>query len=202
MTMSLQPKIVEYITASGVVLWITPLSRQLFGAIKQQAADKYPLPNKEDYEEEHPEGVAGLKIPAKANPEYNQKLADALTNQSNHILSAMNDLCIQYPKYQNGKHVAGQFYSQDDLIEEFKPRLDAIRPFADVPDDLWEATYQFCILGSPDDEKQISMIVRDQLPISQEEVDREMRLFRHTLPRSAIKLLAGKQSAPGAEGTS
>jgi len=200
--MQRKPKYVEYVTNSGVTVWVTPLSRTVYSGILQKARDTYPFPNAADYEEQHPDALPGIEvpIPAESNMEYLELKAEAAQEQQDHIWKAINDLCLAYPKYKNGKPLKDQFYTQDELIEEFKSTLLEMKLYAEVPEDEWQATYECCILGGEDDEKNIALIVQDKLPITGEEIDQEIRLFRPVLSRNALALLARKQSASSVEG--
>lgn len=190
----LLPKVTEITLDSGVRVHVAPLSVYQRIALTQAAEKLYPYPDKAQYEEALPEGMAieGLTIPAEQNPEY-QTAVKLINNQrGEYTNTAIFNLCLTYPDFPRGK---------PELIEYFAAYLDEQRDYMALPDDEWEATLRFAVIRSPSDEAQIISIVREDMPLTEAEITDAMRIFRPSIPFARFRQLdAARKLAPGAAG--
>jgi len=139
--MQRKPKYVEYETFNGMVLWITPLSRNMHQGILAKARELYPLPDAKEYEEDDPNSAPGMdaKIPGDIHPEYLKLKEEAQEKQRQHISTAIDKLCVRFPIYADGKPT-GECYTREQVMELFKDELATMRELADLPEDDWKAT--------------------------------------------------------------
>ena len=189
MELNSKKKRVELVLGSGVIVWVTPLSRYAFQAIIDKGRELYPLPDETEFDEKHPEGVPGAVIPGKENPEYIKQLGRATGQQNEHIMKSILKLAIEFPIYEDVQPT-GEFYTHDELIDRFAYRRKELASIMTLPDDTWQATFEFCILGGTEDETQIVNIANDELPLTPAEVERDIRLFRPYLSREKLRTLA------------
>lgn len=178
----MKPKVVEVVLDSGVKVHVKSLARYDRQSLQQAAIDRFPYPDKSQYEEELAEDVAvgGMKIPAERNEVYRQLVAEIEEQRQEFITTAMLDMCVTFPEFSDGK---------DGVIEHFADAIAKKRTYMTLPEDAWTATWKHGVLGSPSDEAYIAQIVRDDLPLREAEVSEAMRLFRPALSREATRLL-------------
>lgn len=185
-------KVTEIILDSGIKVWVSPMSRYARNGLAEAAEKLYPYPDKSQFEEELPEDVAipGMKIPAEEHPDYQAQVASANRQRGDHISGAMLNLCVVYP----------DFASRQEIIDHFAPYLDEQRDWLALPEDPWEATLRFAVISSVADENQIMAIVGDTLPVTEKEVNDNVRIFQPALSREKSRILDyARKHAPGAE---
>lgn len=188
-----QPKVTECLLDSGIRVFVIPLSRHQRNALNQAAEKLYPYPDKKQYEETLPEDVAipGMTLPAEENKDYQVAVREVNRQRSDYIGLALLDICVSYPDFPGGK---------DDLMKHFAPFLEKQRDWMALPEDEWEATLRFGILQSIADELTISRIANEETPVTEVEVNEEMRIFRPAVQVAAAKLLdSTRQHPPGAK---
>lgn len=177
----MQEKVVEFILDSGIRVHVTPLSRYQRNALIEAAEKLHPYPEKKQYEEALPEDVAipGMTLPAEENPEYQAKVVEANRLRNEYISTGMMNLCVQYPDFAN----------RQALIEHFAPYLEEQRDWLALPDDDWMATLRFAIIRSPSDEGHILSVARDEMPVTEKEVNDNVRIFQPVLPKDKYRNL-------------
>lgn len=186
-------KLTELVLDSGIRVHVKPISRYLRNALAEAAERLFPLPDKAPYEEALSEDVAipGMKIPAEDNPEYKKRVAEIQRQRGDYISSAMLDLCVSYP----------DFDSRQALIDHFAPYLDEQRNWLELPEDPWEATLRFAIISSVADENQITAVASDTLPVTEKEVNENVRIFQPVLSREKSRIVEyARKLAPRPEG--
>jgi hypothetical protein len=190
----MQPqKVTELTLDSGIRVFVTPLSRYQRNALIEAAEKLHPFPDKKQYEEALPDDVAipGMTLPAEENPEYQAKVTEANRLRNEYVSTGMMNLCVQYP----------DFADRLALIEHFAPYLDEQRDWLALPDDEWLATLRFAIIRSPSDEAQILSVARDEIPVTEKEVNDNVRIFRPVLPKDKYRNLDyARKLASGTEG--
>ncbi len=139
------PTVVEYVTRSGVLIYITPLSLFTVQAVINKSEALYPYPPEKDYRllEMYVDGFltraedvsASGFFPATENPEY-VILCKAVDQER---LEWQNDAFIElscaYPQYAN----------RLDMIAHFRPRLEELRPYVDMHEDEWRNVLEFAV---------------------------------------------------------
>lgn len=188
----MQPKVTELILDSGIRVHVTPISRYLRNALVEEAEALFPYPDKKQYEVELSEDVAipGTVVPADEHPEYRVFVKGVDNQRQEYIRHAMLNLCVKYP----------DFPTRRALIEHFAPYLDEQREWLTLPEDDWQATLRFAVIGSPSDEGQILAVVKDELPVTEAETAENLRVFQPVLSKSQSRILDyARKHASGAE---
>lgn len=138
------PSIIEYITQSGVLIHISPLSLFLIMAIIAKSEEIYSYPDERDYRltEMEINGVltdasllASGFYPATENPEYVALCKKVDTERLDWQGYAFIEMACTFPQYE----------SRDAMIATFRPQLEKMRHFASIPEDEWHAVLDFCV---------------------------------------------------------
>lgn len=170
-TPGFEPIVRRVVLDSGVEVDIAPLSPLATAKIRERAQKEYPLPDKEQYRKTLQNAAnEGDTYIDEHDPEYIRLTREAQQGQAQYFAAAVRDICLSYP--------AGK----EALIEQFKPRLEAMRSFIDLPEDEWEATFWYGIVASPADNETIVAAALSVLPISMGEViegENGLRVFRY-----------------------
>lgn len=175
---------------SGDYLLIQPLSVYAIQALERRAEELYPFPAKADYEMElDPDKalVPGQKIPAEENPDYKNAYDIARSKQRRYV----NDKALALSVDVEG--------GKDYAIAKYAERIAQMRDMMTLPEDEWEATLFFCLIGSQEDLSNIVMAINGQNTLPTEEEIRDgMRLFRCSLrqPRPARRDRQAEPSRP------
>lgn len=187
-----QPKVTEIVLDSGVRAHIAPLSRYQRNALIEESEAIFPLPDKKLYEQALSEDIAipGSVIPAEENPEYQALVKNIRYQRDGYVSQSILNLCTTFPDYPN----------RQDLIDFFAADIQKQREFMTLPDDPWQATLRFAVIGSHADETQILGIARDDVPVTEKEVNDNVRIFQPVLSREKSRILDyARKHAPGAE---
>lgn len=146
------PSIIEYITKSGVQIYVTPLSLFTIQAIIAKSEDIYPYPSERDYrltEQLNESGemvqaadvIASGFFPASENPKYIAICKEIDTQRLEWQNHAFIELACKYPQYADSL----------EMLAAFRPQLEALRPYVEMPEDEWQALLEFCVFtGSVD----------------------------------------------------
>lgn len=199
------PSVIEYNTASGVIIHITPLSLFTIQAIVEQSKVVHPYPDETPYREASDLVASGF-IPASENEEY-QALCKAVDEERSQWQNdAITQMACKYP----------QWGTREQMIAHFRPRLEELRPFVSLHQDDWRNVQEHCVFTGyvdvlDDNNKSIRIpenyrVIRlarqnERIPLSMPEVIDGMRLFRLDLSGATRRGLVGasrrteKQSA-------
>lgn len=184
---------------SGVTIWVSPVSQETMALLDKRAVDKYPPPDPAPYEKViEDSAIPGQKYAAEMNPEYQALMQEVFKQRATWKLRALRDLAVEFPED-----------TREELMERFRPKIAqmVMLDLMDEPaseDALWDAIWSHCLLLSPDNQLELVMIARSQMPITQEETAEAVRLFRPNLSRQGLRgLVIRSQRAtdtPGTEG--
>lgn len=178
---------------SGVEIDVAPVSPHAVAKIRQRAADVHPLPDLEQFRKPvENAAIEGDTYLDKNDPEYKRLVLEASRAQAEFIFRAIADITFSYPR------------GREQLIEDFRPRMQAMRAYMELPEDEWEATFWYGIIGSHADSETLTQAAMSVLPISMEEVvdgEHGLRIFRHKVQgRRPSQLASGwKALASGLE---
>ena len=178
--------VVELKLFSGVVVHITPVSQFMLSKLREKARELYPDVDTSKYEVEQEDGISGLKFLDENNPEYQAERLMLELQRSQYINDTCYRWCLDFPD------------GQEALIEHFRPQLELFAEEIDIEDE-WGAVLQYCILVSQEDVKNINAIIGQRTPITQEEVNDSLAIFRPVLSKNGHSTLA-KAGASRAEG--
>lgn len=129
------PSVIEYITASGVLIHIIPLSLFTVQAIENKAATTLPYPDEQAYRVQSEVSVTGY-LPAEENKEY-QVLCKAVDDERvDWVNAAVIDLACAYPQWSNRAEMTGHFREQ----------LEKLRPYVEFTDSGgWLDVLEHCV---------------------------------------------------------
>lgn len=179
-----EPIVRRVVLDSGVEVDIAPLSPLATAKIRERAQKEYPFPDEENYRKPlENAAVEGDTYIDRNDPEYVRLTKEAQQGQAQYFAAAVRDICLSYP------------VGKEALIEQFKPRLEAMREYIELPADEWEATFWYGIVASPADNETIVAAALSVLPISMGEViegENGLRVFRYIVQgKRPAQLAAG-----------
>lgn len=166
--MSGEPIVIEYTTASGVRIHVTPLALPTVRALQMRAAQELPYPDEKPYEKLMENAVEGTLLPASDNPEY-RALCQEIDIQRNELSNTrMIWLACSWPDYSDFKAI----------VAAFKDRLKDVRKWADLPADDNEAVLFHFVLSGREDVQTVIHAAAQQRPLTNGEIVDGVRLFR------------------------
>lgn len=181
-------KKVEYVTASGVRLYITPLGAATLQALYKKALELHPAPDRAEYEVAVESSVnPDLRIiPPENEPAYLEALEKAQAQQSRYVDRAIRELCISYPDFPGGL---------PEVVEALRPRLERLGEFIDLNGDVTEDVFNHIIMASGEDVLEVRDIAYDEVPLTEVELGESERLFRPAIPRETRRLVAAARTS-------
>ena len=167
----------------GINIWVKPIAQDTLATIDARAAAKFPPPDPAPYEKPiEDSAIPGQKWAADADPEYQRLMEDVHAQRAEWKLRILRDLTVEFPDYPNRGDLIDHFQDEvDQLIA-----LDLIEPPEDE-DALWDIIWKHCLIKSTDNQVELLMVARSQMPITQEETAEAVRLFRTNLSRQALR---------------
>lgn len=176
-----EPKVTELKLGSGVDMRVAPLSPFVFQKLRAKAEQLFPAPDEKAYEVEPEPGlmaIPGEKIPASQNPVYRAKVEEVEAQRKDWLTLAVVTMACEFTE------------SRESLIEHFEAKLEAMRDFIDLPEDVWEATLYYGIITSEVEREVIIAAAESRLALTEEEVADGRRLFRPQLSLETYTRLA------------
>jgi len=175
------PSVIEYITQSGVLVHVTPLSLFTISAVGHAAEDRFPYPDKQSYQIASELTATGF-LPAEENPEFIDACKEIDKQRENWKSEVYLELACNYPQYP----------TREAMIEHFAPRLHQLSKFIELSGDDWKNTLEHCVFTGTTQTGRalrnervdvISLAVQQSsIPLSMSEVMDGLRLFRLALP--------------------
>lgn len=191
------PTAIEYVTQSGVQIYITPLSLFVIQSIINKSEATYPYPPEKDYRllEMEIDGemvqavdrIASGFFPATENPEYRELCKQVDIERVQWQNDAFIELACTYPQFENDLA----------MIVHFRPQLERMRPYVILHDDEWRNILEFCVFTgvidlvdenrkrfrTPERHRVIQIARQNSdLALSMSEVVDGLRVFRYDLP--------------------
>lgn len=176
--------VTEILLDCGVRIWVKPIAQDTLALIDKRAVEKFPPPDPAPYEKpiEH-SAIEGQTWAAEHHPEYQRLMDGVLAQRAEWKLRMLRDLTVEFPDY----------VDRDALIARFMPDIERLvtldlieQPEGDA---IWDAIWSHCLIKSPDNQAELLMVARSQMPISQEETVEAVRLFRPNLSRQSLRSL-------------
>lgn len=195
------PSVIEYITQSGIIVHITPLSLFTIQAITNKSEQVLPYPDEANYREASDLVASGF-IPASENETYQALCKEVDAERSRWQESAILELACKYPQWE----------SRADMIATFRGRLEELRPYLELHKDDWRNVLEHCVftgyadVAGEDNQRlrtteryRVVRIARQNanLALSMPEVIDGMKLFRVQLSGDGAGILAGRASRSG-----
>lgn len=175
------PSVIEYVTQSGVLIHVTPLSIFTLQSLRHKAEDLYPYPAKADYQVPSEVTATGF-IPAEENPEYVAACETIDKERGLWVDNAVLDLACTYPQYTN----------RETMIAHFAPRLLQIGKYIELEGDDWDNVLKHCVFtktaitGKALRNERVDVVglalQQSGLSLSMSEVMDGLRVFRLALP--------------------
>src|SRR5574339_619483 len=128
------PSVIEYVTQSGVLIHITPLSLFTIQSLKHAAEVRFPYPDKAEYQVASEITATGY-IPAEENPEYAAACEAVDKERGLWLNDAYIELACNYPQYPN----------RESMIQHFAPRLLQLSKYIELSGDDWKDTLEHCV---------------------------------------------------------
>lgn len=178
------PIIRRVLLDSGVEVDLPPVSPHAYAKILLKAEEVYPTPDEEEYRKSIPNAaIDGDTFIDRDDPEYKERFEQARKKQSEYIALALQEISLEFP---DGK---------DALIERFAPKIASMRKYIDLPEDEWEATFLYGVIGSVADHETILFAAQNALPLTGEEVAEGLRIFRYQVQgQRPGRLAAGREA--------
>lgn len=178
-----KPAIIEYETYSGVLVHIKPVNIATLRAIQMKAIEKFPYPEKAQYQLPDENAFGGLGS-AEDNPEYLAKCREIDSERGQWTDKTIFAYAVTFPKYA----------TQQDMVNAFMNQLAELRTIATLPEDNYEAVLHHLVLtwnqtvvkdnslqaGNTEWARIIQMAVQT-IPLTADEVSNGVRFFRPTL---------------------
>jgi hypothetical protein len=177
------PIVREVLLDSGVVVRITPLSPHAYAKVQQRAVELHPGPDEENFRKPVPNAaIDGDTFIDKQDPLYLEQVAEANKAQTAFVSKVLQETSLEFP---DGK---------DALIERFADKIATLRKFIDAPEDEWEATFLYGVIGSVADHETIVWAAQNALPLTGEEIVEGLRIFRyHVSGKRPGRVAAGRK---------
>lgn len=128
------PSVIEHITQSGVLVYITPLSLFTIQALSNKAEALFPYPDDKPYREAS-DLVASGYIPASENPAYVALCQAVDEKRLVWENNAAIELACQYPQWDN----------HENMIAHFRLRLKELSQFVEMGADEWRNVLEHCV---------------------------------------------------------
>lgn len=175
------PSVIEYITQSGVLIHVTPLSIFTLQALRHKAEEQYPYPAKVDYQVPSEVTATGY-LPAEENPDYVAACKVIDGERGLWIDNAVLDLACAYP----------QFPNRESMQAHFAPRLLQLSKYFELSGDDWADTLEHCVFtrtsiqGRSMRNERVDVVSlalqQSSITLSIPEVMDGLRVFRLALP--------------------
>ncbi len=180
-----KPKVVELVLDSGVRVYVRPLSPYTRQAVLKKLSDKFPYPDKKEYEEEIKDSEspgAIIKADDKNNSrydEYRELIETADSERSRAYFETIVEMRVTFPDYKD----------RDALIAHFKAHIDDFSAFMDLGDDIWLNTLYHAICASQSDITEIMDVITETLDIMEPEptdddIHAAWRIFQPRISRA------------------
>lgn len=165
------PIIYRVLSDSGVEIDVSPLSPLATTKLREKSRDLFPPPDEEQFRKPVPNAAQeNDTFIDHHDPEYVRLRSDAIRQQAEYLIHAIASTSLSFPR------------GKDQLIEDFRPKLDELRKLIDLPEDEWEATFWYGIVSSAGDHEAITMAAMSSLPLTEQEViegEHGLRVFRY-----------------------
>lgn len=193
-----EPSVIEYITQSGVQIYITPLSLFTIQAIINRSEMIVPYPAEQDYREASESFATGF-IPASENPVYQELCATVDTERLTWQNEAIIALACKYPQYE----------TDIEMLAHFRPRLEELRPYVAMHTDEWLNVLEHCVFTgvldvvdengkrfrTPERHRVIQLARQNaNIALTMSEVIGGLRVFRLSIPGANVGGVAGNGS--------
>jgi hypothetical protein len=178
-----KPAIIEYETYSGVLVHIKPVNIATLRAIQMKAIEKFPYPDKAEYQLPDENAFGGLGS-AEDNPDYLNKCREIDSERGLWTDKTIFAYAVKFPKYA----------TQQEMVNDFMSQLIELRGFGVLPEDDYEAVLHHLVLtwnqpvvrdnqlqaGNTEWARIIQMAIQT-IPLTADEVSNGVRFFRPTL---------------------
>lgn len=165
------PQATELILSNGLKCWVYPVSARDKMRFQEAFMQKYPLPDKKQYEIPVPAEDAsfeGQTQAAESNPEYQKVLGERREALSDYLTTAY---LVGYTEFPDN--------DEQDLIDKFARVINRKRRvMPDMPTDAWEATLLYALLDTPEDQRLIISAIESRLPVEWEGIIDQVAIFR------------------------
>lgn len=132
-----RPVVIKYDCYSGVIAHITPLNIPTLKAIQLKAKTRFPYPDKRPFQtEEENAFTPGQLTAAEDNPDYVAACRVVDRERALWVDRTIFDWSVSFP----------QFKTHDEMVAWFKPKLNALREIAELPEDDYEAVLFHLVL--------------------------------------------------------
>lgn len=164
------PSVTELVMSSGVVVWIRPASLNDQRLIHEEMNKLHPLPREADYKILVPEDQATIPGQTMTDTEnYRQALGIVSKARQMFFIRAHILTCLDFPE------------GADAVIARYLPEIQRKRKYlTSIPEDDLEAVIFHAVMQTQDDEKLITGVITQTLPVEMSEVISQLRIFRPT----------------------
>ncbi len=132
-----RPVMIEYECYSGIMAYVIPLNIPTLKAIQLKAKTRFPYPDPRPYQvEEENAFVPGTLSKPEDNPQYVADCKAVDRERALWVDRTIFDWSVSFP----------QFKTRDELVAWFRPKLNALREIAELPEDDYEATLFHLVL--------------------------------------------------------
>lgn len=164
------PQATELILSNGLKCWVYPVSARDKMRFQEAFMQKYPFPDKKQYEIPVPAEDAsfeGQTTSAEGNPEYQKLLAARRDTLSDYLTTAY---LVGYTEFPDN--------DEQDLINKFARVISRKRRvMPDMPADAWEATLLYALLDT-EDQRLIISAIESRLPVEWDGIIDQVAIFR------------------------
>lgn len=181
------PHATELILSNKLKCWVYPVSARDRMRFQEAFIQKFPPPDKKQYEIPVPAEDAtweGQTQAAESNPEYQKVLAERRDALSDFLTTSY---LVGYTEFPDN--------DEQDLINTFARVVSRKRRvMPDMPADAWEATLLYALLDTPDDQRLIISAIESRLPVEWEGIIDQVAIFRPVNQRRTDTGLSNGQS--------
>ena len=161
------PGATEITTATGVILWVYPMTLADQQALRTAAKRIYPEPNPKDYAQKlDPEESLIPETSGKESAAYETARIDFENAVNQYVTDGFYAGFVDSPQ------------GRDTLINAYKHQLSLKRGVVPMPDNEWAATLKHAILQTAKDAAAVIAAGQALLPLTGGEVAEGVRIFR------------------------
>lgn len=165
-----QERVVELQLDSNETVYVRRLSPLVQQLLIEKAKSVYPLPDPKEYikplSSVAPNALEGVMIPAEQNPEFVKATNRARQKQNTWVLDQFLAMDV----------VIGTPEGREATIARYASRIEALRPFGELPADAWKATLLYGLITTWEDRNRIGNTAMGML--SGEEIRLALTTFR------------------------
>lgn len=180
--------VIRHVLMSGVEVQLMPLSPYLRKRLADYASAQHPFddtPWRKPLENSLAENQTFLD---EDDPDYIKARRANLAKVDNLLFELMVAECVQFDR------------SQDELIEQYKERLEHLRKYNIDDESDWDIVLWQILITSEDDMKIIYDVSNSTATLTEVEVNEAIRLFRPSLSRARLLLPQGNARGAKANG--